>query len=184
VPLIEAQRSLILLGHFEQQGAATRFPRLPLCRVEQHGAKPIIAIRGIDRERVHIKARRRPFLELRERPQALAQPGKPGRLAPARETVTQHHAGDMPAEFADHRVFQAERFASVRKTAGGEIDQLAAPGLSGEAGRRIAGLDDQFGEELTFTLARQAQNGLLLTKSILEMHRGPETGCGKAWCCG
>jgi hypothetical protein len=90
----------------------------------------------------------------------------------------------MAAEFADHRVFKAEGFTFMGETPGGKIDQLAAPGLSGEARRRIAGFDDQFGEELTFTLARHAQNGLLLTKSILEMHRGPETGCGKACCCG
>jgi hypothetical protein len=90
----------------------------------------------------------------------------------------------MAAQFTHLRVFQAEGFASVGKAPGGEIDQRSAPGLSGETRRRVASFDDQFGEELTFTLARHAQNGLLLTKSILEMHGGPETGCDKACCCG
>lgn len=51
-------------------------------------------------------------------------------------------------------MLQTESFASEREAAGSEIDELSAPGLSGEAGRWIAGLDNQFGKVMTFTLTR------------------------------
>jgi hypothetical protein len=86
----------------------------------------------------------------------------------------------MAGTLADHRMLQAEGLASQCETPGGEVDELAPAGLSGKAGWRVACLDNQFGQEIAFILARRAQNGLLLTKSILGMHKGPETGCGNA----
>jgi hypothetical protein len=72
----------------------------------------------------------------------------------------------MAVELAYQRMLQAESLAFQREAAGGEVDQLSTPGLSGEAWRRVARLDDQFGKEIPFILAGAPQNGLLLTKSI------------------
>jgi hypothetical protein len=82
----------------------------------------------------------------------------------------------MAVQLANERMLQAESLASQCEAAGGEVDQLSTPGLSGEAGWGIAGLDDQFGKGGTFILAGAPQNGLLLSKSILGMHKGPVNG--------
>jgi hypothetical protein len=58
----------------------------------------------------------------------------------------------------------------------GEVDELA--GEAGLSGRRVAGLDNQFGKKVTFILTRFAQNGLL-PRSISQKHKGPKRGCGK-----
>ena len=85
----------------------------------------------------------------------------------------------MPLQLADDGMLDAEGLAFEGVTTGGEIDELAATGLSGEAGRRVACLNDQFGQKTPFILAGSPQNGLLLPKSILENHKGPGEGCGK-----
>lgn len=82
----------------------------------------------------------------------------------------------MTVQLAHHSVFQAESLAFQCEAAGGEVDQLSSPGLSGEAWRWVTGFDDQFGKTGSFTLAGVPQNGLLLTKSILGMHKGPGYG--------
>jgi hypothetical protein len=85
----------------------------------------------------------------------------------------------VAAKLTNQRVSEAEAFAFIGEAPGSEIDQLAAPGLSGEAWRRVACFDDQFGQKTTITLTRGAQNGLLLTRSIVQMHKGPENGLRK-----
>jgi hypothetical protein len=176
LPLIKPQRALIFLGHLQQQAGAMRALCLALGGIQQNGAEAMIAVAGIDRERIDIEARRRPLRQRRERAQALAQAQEFGRFALAGQPVAQHHAGDMAVQLADESVFEAERLIFEGKAAGGEIDELPAPGLSGEAGRRIAGFDDQVCQTTSFTLTRCAQNGLLLAKSISKIHAGPERG--------
>jgi hypothetical protein len=82
----------------------------------------------------------------------------------------------MPPRLADERMSQTKGLASQSEAPGSEINKLAAAILSGETGGRIARLDNQFGKSTAFTLARGAQSGLLLTESILGMHKGPENG--------
>jgi hypothetical protein len=89
----------------------------------------------------------------------------------------------MAVPLTHHSVPEAERLASQGEAPGGKIDKLAAAGLSGKAGRCVARLDDQLGQNLPLTLMRRAQSGLLLIKSIGGLHRGPVNGlryCG-AW---
>ncbi len=85
----------------------------------------------------------------------------------------------MAGKFTDQRVSYAEGLVSLGQAASGEIGDFAAPGLSGKTRRRIARLDNELSQTGTFTLARGAQNGLLLTKSIAETHKGPEDGLRK-----
>jgi hypothetical protein len=89
----------------------------------------------------------------------------------------------MAVQFTQDRVPEAETLAFQGEAPGGKIDQLPAPGLSGKAGRFVAGLNDQLGQDLPFTLARRAQSGLLLVKSIWGMHKRPVNGLRKctAW---
>ena len=94
----------------------------------------------------------------------------------AGQAVAEHHAGDMAVQLAHDRVPEAEALAFQGEAPGGKIDKLAAAGLSGKTRRWIASLDDQLGQNLPFTLARRAQSGLLLMKSIWGMHKKPVNG--------
>jgi hypothetical protein len=98
----------------------------------------------------------------------------------AGKPIAEHHPGDVAIQLTDERVPQAEGLAAISGAARGKIDELGgSPGLSGKTGWRVARQHDQFGNAVTFALTRCAQN-VLLTRSILGVHKGPERVSDKA----